>query len=47
MDVITMFQCTSCGSFDISRIHRNLLERIFLKKIIICNECDCKWKIRK
>ena len=45
--LFSMSQCISCGSFDVGRIHRNLLERFLIKKIYICHECDHKWKIWK
>ncbi len=45
--LVSMCQCISCGSFDVGRIHRNILERFLIKKIYLCHECDHKWKIWK
>ncbi|WP_148226653.1 hypothetical protein [Photobacterium angustum] len=40
-------QCKACGSYDLSRIRRSFIERIFLVKKYSCYDCGSRISIYK
>ena len=35
-----MNQCSHCLSYDIERVHRKFYQRLFIRRIIQCRECE-------
>ena len=34
-----MPKCDKCQSYDVARKHRKFFQRLFIKRVSVCNEC--------
>lgn len=37
---LDMNQCSCCQSYDIGRVHRKFYQRLFIRRIIQCRQCN-------
>lgn len=37
---VVAMKCQQCGSLDVRRLRRSILERVYIRRIFVCNECS-------
>ena len=43
----SMNQCSHCQSYDIERVHRNFYQRLYIRRIFQCRQCEYMQKLFK
>lgn len=42
-----MHQCQCCHSYDVERVHRKFFQRLWMRRLSVCNQCGNVQKIFK